>query len=170
MLAALEGVAGRREAGGRTTPISIAFVELVDRQLRHTRCEGDRCPRWWRGHVATATPGTAASAQTCVAPFCEPGDDACRLARWIASGCSRSCDRGRSDRTPLWFDLAQRDAGVASLQPVSRRRVASRAVPALVRPTPPLLALRVAWRCGPGRCCHLFRFTAARFRLRSRWR
>lgn len=55
-------------------------VEFVDRQLRGIRCEGDRCSALV-GEVGVATTCRIYSIRPDVCRACEPGDDACRLAR-----------------------------------------------------------------------------------------
>jgi uncharacterized protein len=54
--------------------------EFVDRRLGRMRCEGDRCSAL-AGEVGASTSCRIYSVRPDVCRACEPGDDACRLAR-----------------------------------------------------------------------------------------
>jgi len=54
--------------------------ELVDRRLGRMRCDGDRCDALV-GEVGVSTSCRIYSVRPHVCRACEPGDDACRLAR-----------------------------------------------------------------------------------------
>jgi uncharacterized protein len=55
-------------------------AEFIDHQLGGIRCEGDRCSAL-TGEVGVATTCRIYSMRPDVCRACEPGDDACRLAR-----------------------------------------------------------------------------------------
>jgi Fe-S-cluster containining protein len=55
-------------------------AEFIDRQLGGIRCDGNRCSALV-GEVGVATTCRIYSIRPDVCRACEPGDDACRLAR-----------------------------------------------------------------------------------------
>jgi len=54
--------------------------ELIDQRLGRMRCSGDRCAAL-AGEVGVSTSCAIYSVRPDVCRACEPGDDACRLAR-----------------------------------------------------------------------------------------
>jgi Fe-S-cluster containining protein len=55
-------------------------VEFIDRRLGGIRCDGDRCSAL-AGEVGRATSCRIYEVRPEVCRACEPGDDACRMAR-----------------------------------------------------------------------------------------
>ena len=150
LLRLLEGVAALQYGGRRRSRSHSGRVRRSP--ARGIRCEGDRCSALV-GEVGARVPhaGFIVSAQTCVAP----ASPATMPAGWrgIASGCSRSCDRGRSDRTPLWFD-PHNETALHPCNPYLPTGSRALYLHSSVQHRLFERCARVAWRCGPGRCCH----------------